>query len=31
MSSSIEFVEFAAGQLAGAGEITYKRMFGEYG
>ncbi len=31
MSSRIEFVEFAAGQLAGAGEITYKRMFGEYG
>ena len=31
MSSSREFVEFAAGQLAGAGEISWKRMFGEYG
>ena len=31
MASSLEFVEYAAGQLAGAGEITWKRMFGEYG
>lgn len=31
MASSREFVDFAAGQMAGAGEITSKRMFGEYG
>ncbi|WP_434311565.1 TfoX/Sxy family protein [Hominifimenecus sp. rT4P-3] len=31
MASKIEFVEFVADQLRGAGEITYKRMFGEYG
>lgn len=31
MASSLEFVEYAAGQLAGAGTITWKRMFGEYG
>lgn len=31
MASSKEFVEFVAGQLADAGNITYKKMFGEYG
>ena len=31
MASSKEFVDFVAGQLAGAGNITVKRMFGEYG
>ncbi len=31
MSSSPEFAEFVAGQLAGAGDITYRKMFGEYG
>ena len=31
MSSSPEYVEFVAEQLAGAGNITYRKMFGEYG
>ena len=31
MASSREFVQFVCDQLAGAGEITCKRMFGEYG
>lgn len=31
MASKIEFVEFVAEQCRGAGEITYKKMFGEYG
>ncbi len=31
MASSKEFVTYIAGQLAGAGTITYKKMFGEYG
>ena len=31
MSSRIEFVEFIADQLREAGEITYRKMFGEYG
>lgn len=31
VASSSEFAEFVAGQLAGAGEITYRKMFGEYG
>ena len=31
MSSKIEFVEYIAEQCRGAGEITYKKMFGEYG
>lgn len=31
MASSKEFVEFVVSQLAGAGTITCKRMFGEYG
>ncbi|MDD2473495.1 MULTISPECIES: TfoX/Sxy family protein [unclassified Methanoculleus] len=31
MASSQEFVEFVAEQLAGAGDITYRKMFGEYG
>lgn len=31
MASSIEFVEYIADQLSGAGEITYRKMFGEYG
>jgi len=31
MASSIEFVEFIAGQLQEAGDITYRKMFGEYG
>ena len=31
MASSLEFVRFVCGQLADAGKITCKRMFGEYG
>lgn len=31
MASSKEFVEYIADQLSGAGEITYRKMFGEYG
>lgn len=31
MASSIEFVEYIADQLRDAGEITYRKMFGEYG
>lgn len=31
MASSKEFVEYVCDQLSGAGEITYKKMFGEYG
>ena len=30
MASKIEFVEFVAEQCRGAGEITYKKMFGDY-
>lgn len=31
MASQPEFVEFIVDQLSGAGEITFKKMFGEYG
>ena len=31
MASKIEFVEFVADQLRQAGDINYKKMFGEYG
>ncbi len=31
MASDLEFVQFACDQLSGAGEITYRKMFGEYG
>lgn len=31
MASRIEFVEFIADQLREAGDITYRKMFGEYG
>lgn len=31
MASKIEFVEFVADQLREAGNITYKKMFGDYG
>lgn len=30
MSSKIEFVEYAAEQCRGAGDIVFKKMFGEY-
>lgn len=31
MSSTMEFVEYVCNQIAGGGEISYKRMFGEFG
>lgn len=31
MASSLEFVQFVCEQLSDAGEITFKRMFGEFG
>ena len=31
MSSNADFVQFIADQCSGAGEITFKRMFGEFG
>lgn len=31
MASSIDFVQYAAEQMSDAGEITYRKMFGEYG
>lgn len=31
MASSLEFIEYIAGQSAKAGNITYRKMFGEYG
>lgn len=31
MASNISFVEYIAEQLHSAGEITYRKMFGEYG
>lgn len=31
MASSLEFVQYAADQLSGTGDIRYRKMFGEYG
>lgn len=31
MASSLDFVKYICDQIGGAGEITYKKMFGEYG
>lgn len=31
MASTAEFVEYVCDQTSGAGIITYKKMFGEYG
>lgn len=31
MASSPEYVQYVAAQLSGAGSITYKKLFGEYG
>lgn len=31
MASSLEYTQYVAEQLSGAGEISYKKMFGEYG
>ena len=30
MASDLEFVKFAVDQMAGAGTLSYRRMFGEY-
>lgn len=31
MASTVEYTEYIVGQLSGAGEISYKKLFGEYG
>lgn len=31
MASSLDFVKYVCEHIDGAGEITYKKMFGEYG
>lgn len=31
MASRLEFMQYVADQLSGAGLITYRKMFGEYG
>ena len=31
MSSRLDFVQYVADQCSGAGEITFKKMFGEFG
>ncbi|MCM1136525.1 MAG: TfoX/Sxy family protein [Clostridium sp.] len=31
MASSLDFVKYVCEQIGGAGKITYKKMFGEYG
>ncbi len=31
MASSLDFVSYVCEQIRGAGESTYKKMFGEYG
>ena len=31
MGSNLSFVEFVADQVDGAGDVTYRMMFGEYG
>ena len=31
MASSVEFVEYVCGQAEGAGDVSYRKMFGEYG
>ena len=30
MATDLEFMEFLADQMSGAGEIAYRKMFGEY-
>ncbi len=30
MASSVEYIEFVCEQIAGVGDIRYKKMFGEY-
>ena len=31
MSSTLDYVDYVCDQMRGAGEISYKKMFGEYG
>lgn len=31
MASSVEFAEYVCGQAEDAGDVSYRRMFGEYG
>ncbi|MGL4336430.1 MAG: TfoX/Sxy family protein [Turicibacter sp.] len=31
MASTIEFVEYVCGQMSYSGDISFKKMFGEYG
>ena len=31
MASSLDYVQYVASQLAGAGVITYKKLLGDYG
>lgn len=31
MASTTEYVEYVCGQMSGAGDISYRKMFGEYG
>ena len=31
MASSLDYVQYVASQTGGAGAITYKKLFGEYG
>lgn len=31
MASNLDFVEYVCDQIGGAGSITYKKMFGEFG
>ncbi|MCL1901801.1 MAG: transcriptional regulator [Firmicutes bacterium] len=30
MATTVDYIEFVCGQIAGAGEIRHKKMFGEY-
>lgn len=30
MATSVDYIEFVCSQIAGTGEIRYKKMFGEY-
>ena len=30
MATSVEYIEFVCAQVRGAGEVRYKKMFGEY-
>lgn len=31
LASNLEFVEYVCNQISGAGNISYKKMFGDYG